>query len=135
MPFALPIARPAAPKALLSSKTRAASLQGRDPSTTSVSQKVIRGTHVITLHGVARKRMMFSLSAGPQEAYRNQQNPIGETLSLSVLRQGNPLVRSQSQKASSRLTIEVKPKASSAVKNEDKAASLEPRKAFTPKRH
>lgn len=66
---------------------------------------------------------------------QNQQNPIGETLSLSVLRQGNPLVRSQSQKASSRLTIEVKPKASSAVKNEDKAASLEPRKAFTPKRH
>lgn len=66
---------------------------------------------------------------------QNQQNPRGVTHSLAVLRQGTPLVRSQSQKASSRLTTGVKPKASSAVKNEDKAASLEPRKAFTPKRH
>jgi len=65
----------------------------------------------------------------------NQKNPIGETLSPSVLRPGKTGVRPQSQKASSRLTTGVKPKASPAVKNGGKAASLEPRKAFTPKRH
>lgn len=62
-------------------------------------------------------------------------NPIGETLSPSVLRLRTPQVRSLCLKPSARLTNEVKAKASSAVRNDDKAASLEARRAFTPKRH
>ena len=78
--------------------------------------------------------MMCSTSADTR-IVGTKKNPIGETLSLSVLRLRTPQVRSLCLKPSTQVTSGVKAKASSAVKNDDKAASLEARKAFTPKRH